>query len=74
MRLNRYSLDAWRIERGLTITDLAAATGKDRTTVGKIIAGTRSATPAFINDAARALKVPKRALLEDPNAAGEDAA
>jgi len=66
MELNRFSLDAWRVERGLTLTQLAEASGYDRTTVGKIIAGTRVASPGFIHAAAAALGVDVRVLVVDP--------
>jgi len=67
MAINRYALDAWRMERGLSLTDLATATGYDRTTVGKIIRGERNASPGFIASAAEAMDVDRRVLMHDPN-------
>ena len=74
MRLNRHALDAWRQERGFTIQQLADAVGKDRTLVSRILTGERRATPNFIADCARVLKVPKVVLLADPNVDAEPAA
>jgi len=64
--INGATLTALRERSGLTLTDLAALTGIERSLLGKIERGTRNGTGAQALRLAEALRVPVVAILTNP--------
>lgn len=72
MNANGTAIQAIRERSGLTKSQLAAATGIDRTHLHRMETGERNGTPAQILAIAKALAVPTTAILN--NVAAESAA
>lgn len=69
MRFNGVALKAWRKERGVRTSDIAIALGISPGYYCDLESGRKPGTKQLIEDAADYLKVPKLALIENPNAA-----
>lgn len=72
VKINRFALQDWREERGLSLSALARDAGITPSFLCDIEKGRKQPSPATLNAIAGALKVRRGTLLLDPNL--EDAA